>query len=135
MDYKTVTPDFAVAPQINTSDIQTIKDLGYVAIINNRPDGETPNQPTSQEIMSAAQNAGLKFYHLPITSGALPQQAIEQTQTTLAQIEGPTFAYCRSGTRSITLWALAQRGQKNADEIMSCVQNAGYDLPFLEQYL
>ncbi len=135
MDYKIVTSNFAVAPQITPSDIQTIKELGYVAIINNRPDDETPGQPTSQEIKSATQSAGLIYYHLPITSGALPQEAIEETKNTIDQIKGPAFAYCRSGTRSITLWALSQRGQKDAHEIMNDVQKAGYDLPFLEQYL
>ena len=135
MDYKTVTDQFAVAPQITVEDVVTIKSLGYVAIINNRPDGEVPGQPLKQDIKAQALAQGLQFIDLPIVSGALPMEAIEQTKATLAQIDGPVFAYCRSGTRSITLWALSQIGTLDGQEISSCVKNAGYDLPFLDHYL
>lgn len=135
MNYKAVTEQFAVAPQIAIEDIETIKSLGYVAIINNRPDGETEDQPTSKDIQATAETSGLKYYHLPITSGTLPSDAIEQTKAALTEIGGPTFAYCRSGTRSITLWALSQIGQKDPSEIIHAVKQAGYDLPYLEQLL
>lgn len=135
MNYITVTPQFAVAPQIQPEDIETIKSLGYQAIINNRPDGEVPGQPTNAAIESAAIAAGLAYHHLPITSGNLPMEAIEQTKQLINEIEGPTFAFCRSGTRSITLWALSQKDQQPSDDILNAVQNAGYDLPFLAHYL
>lgn len=135
MNYITVTPQFSVAPQIQPEDIETIKSLGYQAIINNRPDGEVPGQPTNAAIESAAIAAGLAYHHLPITSGNLPMEAIEQTKQLINEIEGPTFAFCRSGTRSITLWALSQKDQQPSDDILNAVQNAGYDLPFLAHYL
>ena len=135
MDYKKVTDQFAVAPQINLEDVATIKALGYVAIINNRPDGEVPGQPLMQDIKSQTLAQGMQFIDLPIVSGTLPMETIEQTKVTLAQIDGPVFAYCRTGTRSITLWALSQNGTLDGQEISSCVKNAGYDLPFLDHYL
>ena len=135
MDYKKVTDQFAVAPQISMEDVATIKALGYVAIINNRPDGEVPGQPLIQDIKAQALTQGMQFIDLPIVSGSLPMEAIEQTKTTLAQIDGPVFAYCRTGTRSITLWALSQIGTMDGEEISTCVKNAGYDLPFLDHYL
>jgi len=135
MDYKKVTDQFAVAPQITIEDVATIKALGYVAIINNRPDGEAPGQPLIQDIKSQTLAQGMQFIDLPIVSGTLPMEAIQQTKATLDQIDGPVFAYCRTGTRSITLWALSQIGTLDGQEISSCVNNAGYDLPFLAPYL
>ncbi len=135
MDYKKVTDQFAVAPQIHLEDVATIKELGYVAIINNRPDGEVPGQPLIEDIKNQALAQGMQFIDLPIVSGTLPMEAIEQTKVSLAQIDGPVFAYCRTGTRSITLWALSQIGTLDGQEISSCVKNAGYDLPFLDHYL
>lgn len=135
MDYKPVTEQFAVAPQISPDDIAEIKALGYVAVINNRPDGEVPSQPTNQEIKDAAQSAGLAYYHLPIVSGTLPPDAIAATHDLIASIDGPTFAFCRSGTRSITLWALSQSGLQPAQDIISAVADAGYDLPILHQLM
>ena len=135
MDYRPVTNTFAVAPQISLEDIESIKGLGYVAIINNRPDHEVPGQPTSEEMKKCAEAAGLDYHFLPILSGSLPVEAIEQTKTLISQIEGPAFAYCRSGTRSITLWALSQINQENAQDIIASVENAGYNLPFLRNYL
>jgi uncharacterized protein (TIGR01244 family) len=135
MDYRPVTKSFAVAPQISLDDIETIKELGYVAIINNRPDEEVPGQPTSEDIQKAAVAAGLEYHFLPILSGSLPMEAVEQTKELISKIDGPAFAYCRSGTRSITLWALSQMNQCPPQEIITSVENAGYDLPFLRNFL
>jgi uncharacterized protein (TIGR01244 family) len=135
MDYKTVTPDFAVAPQIEPEDITKIKALGYVAIINNRPDDETPGQPETAKLAALAKEQNLGYFDIPINSGSLTPEAIEMTKNTLDSIDGPVFAFCRSGTRSITLWALSQIGHKDGQEILNAVANAGYDLPFLSQFI
>ena len=46
----------------------------------------------------------------------------------LADRPGPVLAYCRSGTRSATLWALSQSGKRSAEEILGMAADAGYDL-------
>lgn len=135
MDYRPVTKEFAVAPQISTANIEEIKALGYVAVINNRPDNETIDQPTSDEIQTLVEAAGLDYYFLPIQSGTLPEDAVHQTQELISKIDGPVFAYCRSGTRSITLWALSQIGKTETKDIISATEQAGYNLPFLHNYL
>ena len=135
MDYKKVTDQFAVAPQITPADITEIKSLGYVAIINNRPDDEVPGQPSANEVKQAAEGAGLAYFNIPIQSGTLTPESVEATRETIAALNGPAFAYCRSGTRSITLWALSQIGEQDGHQILKAVKDAGYDLPFLEQYV
>ncbi len=62
-------------------------------------------------------------------------EAVEQTKELIAKIDGPAFAYCRSGTRSITLWAFSKIGQTETQEVINSVEKAGYNLPFLQNYL
>ena len=75
------------------------------ALINNRPDGEAPGQPTDAAMAAAAQAAGLEYLWIPIVGSPTPAQADAQVQ---AAADGKTLAFCRSGTRSITAWALGQ---------------------------
>ena len=50
--------------------------------------------------------------------------------------EGPVLAFCRSGTRSTFLWALARTRQgEEAEELMRNAAAAGYDLRPIAAYL
>ena len=47
----------------------------------------------------------------------------------LAAANGPVLAYCRSGTRSCNLWALARAKMgDNPDRLMAKAADTGYDL-------
>jgi sulfide:quinone oxidoreductase len=128
-DIRPVTKDFAVAPQIRVEDIQAIADAGYKTLINNRPDGEVPGQMTIAQAASAAQAAGMAFVSIPFAGGPRTEQ-VEAMIGALEANAGPILAVCRSGTRSITVWALAQAasGAMKADEIIGAAAEAGYDL-------
>ena len=124
-----MTPDFAVAHQIDASDVAQIADLGFKTIINNRPDREVPGQPSAAEIKAAAEAAGLRFHSLPY-SGQTPPGVVGEMALLLEQAPAPVLAYCRTGTRSIKAWALAAAlaGTKRPDEIIALAARAGYDL-------
>lgn len=129
-EFKRVTPDFAVAAQLSADDIARAATEGFTTIIVNRPDGEQPGQPSTNEIKAAALAAGLNFKAIPF-QGLPPAPAIVmETAAALDEAKGPVLAYCRSGTRSITAWALAQAlaGSHTPDEIIALAQKAGYDL-------
>ena len=129
-EFKHVTPDFAVAGQLGTAEIAQAAAEGFRTIIANRPDGEAPGQPSVAEIKAAAEAAGLAFKAIPF-SGLPPAPAVVmETAKALDEANGPVLAYCRSGTRSITAWALAQAlaGSHTPDEIIALAQKAGYDL-------
>jgi uncharacterized protein (TIGR01244 family) len=128
-DIRRVTPDFSVAPQLSPQDLETAAAQGFKLIINNRPDGEAPGQPMSADMAESAQAAGLAYVHIPVTGMARPDQ-IEAMQTAIARSEGPVLAFCRSGTRSITTWALGEAGSgaRPRDEIVELAHEAGYDL-------
>lgn len=105
-DIRPVTDDFAVAPQLQPQEMAEVAALGYRLVINNRPDREAPGQPTADQMAQAAQDAGLAYVHIPIVGAASASQ-LDAFHAAVAQADGPVLAFCRSGTRSVTTWALS----------------------------
>lgn len=135
MDVKRINDHVSVSPQISPEDVKAIKAQGFVAIINNRPDGESPDQPTSAQIEAAAHEAGLAYHFIPLGREGVSSDMIEETKQVLEGSTGPVFCFCRSGTRSTTLWALSQAGKAPADEIIAAAAHAGYDMSHLAGHL
>jgi uncharacterized protein (TIGR01244 family) len=100
--------EFAVAGQISADDVPAIAAMGFKTLINNRPDGEGGStQPSAASIEAAARAAGLHYVFLPVVSGALtPQDAIAMRDA-LKGAATPVLAFCRSGSRSAHLYAMA----------------------------
>ena len=133
-----VDESITVAPQIAPEDLAAIAEAGFVGIVNNRPDGEEPNQPNSGDIRAAAEAAGLSYEFIPVTHAGFSGNQIEAMAGALAKADGPVLAYCRSGTRSVHLWALARASAGgDAGELTDKAANAGYDIsairPLLDQ--
>ncbi|MGB3723839.1 MAG: TIGR01244 family sulfur transferase [Pacificimonas sp.] len=129
MTYTTLDDRAAAAPQISATDISALKEAGFRAIICNRPDHEDPGQPTSAEIEAAAEAAGLAYALVPLGREPLTPALIERMRAALDDLPGPVLLYCRSGTRSTTLWALAEASRgRAADELIRRAAQAGYDL-------
>jgi len=127
-DFRKVTDRLSVSPQITAEEARTAAQQGFALIIDNRPDGEAPGQPTAQAVEAAARAAGADFLYLPIMGRPTDEQARRQQQA-VAQASGPVLAYCRSGTRSITAWALGEaQGGASRDELIRLGAEAGYDL-------
>jgi uncharacterized protein (TIGR01244 family) len=128
-DIRTVTPDYAVAPQLMPEEVAEAAARGFRLLINNRPDGEQEGQPTSAEMEAAAKAAGLAYSYIPVRGGPTLQQAEEQVALA-DQAERPVLAFCRSGTRSIVTWSVGQRARnlRTRDELVALAANAGYDL-------
>jgi uncharacterized protein (TIGR01244 family) len=128
-----------VAPQLVPADFAAAKAAGIRTVVNNRPDGEAPDQLSSAEAERLASEAGLAYVHIPVPLGGGPTgEMAEAFGRTLAETEGPLLAYCRSGTRSCTLWAVASAGQgEPVDQVLAIAGRAGYDLggarPLLER--
>jgi sulfide:quinone oxidoreductase len=134
-DIRTVTDGFAVAPQISEADVPAIAAAGFKTIIANRPDGEGGiDQPRMGAIRAAAESLGLAFVAIPF-SGAPTPDILERIQAALAEAPAPVLAYCRTGTRSITAWALTYAGQGAGDDIVDAGARAGYDLSGLRPLL
>ena len=124
-----------VSGQVDPADLPAIKAAGLAMIVNNRPDGEEPGQPAAAAIETAARAAGLDYRFIPVASGFSADQVDAMTEA-LDAAEGPVLAFCRSGTRSTFLWALARTRQgEEAEELMRNAAAAGYDLRPIAAYL
>jgi len=128
VEFRKITDDIAVSPQIAAADVKAIADAGYRSIICNRPDGEGADQPTFHEIAAAAEAAGLKAVHQPVVSGKVTDDTAAEFGKLLKELPGPVFAYCRTGTRSATLWSLSQARIMEPSAILGAAKNAGYDM-------
>ena len=114
---------------------EEIAAFGVTTIINNRPDGEEPGQPDSDTIEAAARAAGIDYRHIPV-AGGIAQPQVAQMADALAQANGQVLAFCRSGTRSTYLWALARaRLGDDAEELTAKAAAAGYDLSPIRAFL
>lgn len=128
MDIRRIDDRLSVAPQIAIDDLASLKEAGYRAVICNRPDGEAPDQPSFEEMRQAAERAGIEIRHQPVTSGRVTDEDAQAFARLMAELPGPVLAYCRTGTRSATLWALSQAGKRPLTEILATAKAAGYDL-------
>jgi len=128
MQVNKVTDALSVSPQITAEDVAAIREAGFRAIICNRPDGEGADQPNFEEIEAAAKSAGLETRYQPITSGMVQDADADAFGQALMQLPGPILAYCRTGTRSATLWSLSQAKTRPVPEILAATKAAGYDM-------
>ena len=127
--FRTVTDQLSVSPQIGTADIDEAAAIGVCHIINNRPDGEGPDQPTNDALQSYAETKGIRWSCIPITPGQVTADDVANTSKVLKAGE-KTLAFCRSGTRSCNLWGLSQAfsGSVEPSDILKQAHTAGYDL-------
>ena len=126
-----ISPFFAVSQQISEQDLGVAASMGYKSVVNNRPDAESEDQPPSAALEAAAQRLGLAYRHLPVTSGKVTDADVSAFAAAMAELRGPVLAFCRTGTRSSTLWALSQADRLDPDAVLAATLAAGYDLEAL----
>lgn len=128
-EFRRVTEDFSVSSQISPADMAMAAEQGFTLVINNRPDGEVPDQPSSAEMEAAARAAGMDYVHIPVRGSPTDEQ-ITANRLAIEDADGPVLAFCRSGTRSIVTWSIGQAlsGVRSRSELSALGRQAGYDL-------
>ena len=127
-DIRKVTDDFSVAPQLEPGDMAAAAAQGFVLVINNRPDGEAPGQPSNAEMEAAAREAGMAYLQIPFV-GRPGEDEVAAVLSAYEGAKGPVLAFCRSGTRSITAWSLGQaQAGRPREDLLKLGASAGYDL-------
>jgi uncharacterized protein (TIGR01244 family) len=111
MEYRKITEDYSVSGQIQPEEVAAIKAAGFKSVICNRPDDEQPGQPSADTVKAAVEAAGLTFRYIPVISGQITAQNAEDQAEALDELEGPVFAYCRSGARCTNLFGLIQQSK------------------------
>jgi uncharacterized protein (TIGR01244 family) len=133
--FRQITETVYASPQIDTDAVAQAKALGIVRIINNRPEGESDDQTPSDVIETAARAAGIDYVAIPVSHAGFSQAQVDAMGEAL-DTDGPVLAYCRSGTRSTLLWALARaKAGDNPAVIASKAAGAGYDVSPVRQLI
>lgn len=129
MEMKRLSETVSVAPQIRPAEVADLAARGFRAVICNRPDGESADQPGFEEIARAAAAAGLEVAYLPVISGKVTDADATAFGRLLERLPKPVLTYCRTGMRSATLWSLAEAARGGAlPEIVTAAKAAGYDM-------
>lgn len=137
MNMHSLSPWLRVTDQLVPKDIPVLKKAGILSVVCNRPDGEQPDQPDHFALQAACSEAGLSFTYLPVAPGGITDIHVQQFGVLLERLPAPIAAYCRTGTRSTSLWALSQirSGGATPEQVISIAGGAGYDLSGLDSRL
>lgn len=127
--FRRLSSTMLASPQITVADVAAAKDQGVTLIVNNRPEGESEDQTPGAEIEAAARAAGIDYLAIPIGHAGFSHPQVTKLAEALDGADGPVLGYCRSGTRSTLLWALARASMGDDPEALSAAAaDAGYDV-------
>ncbi|WP_326890319.1 bifunctional sulfur transferase/dioxygenase Blh [Rhizobium beringeri] len=129
MPITTISEKLSVSPQPSIVEIQSLRDKGFKTLINNRPDGEDRAQPGTQAESQEAKHRGLSYAFVPVTAGTITEADVRAFQRAVDKSEGPVFAHCKTGTRSLSLYLIGEvlDGRMPADEVVEFGRNRGFD--------
>ena len=123
LDHRTL-----VSGQIAPQEVATLAQQGVTILVNNRPDGEEPDQPLAAELEAAAAEAGISYRFVPIQRGIGPSDVEAMREAIRDAGDGKMLAFCRSGTRSALVCALAHREEgASREEVEQRLSEAGFD--------
>ena len=128
MQINKITDKVSVSPQITVADMADLKAAGFKAIICNRPDGEGSDQPSFAEVEKAAKEAGIEARYVPVVGGKISDDDVVAFGAALKDLPRPVLGYCRTGTRSTTLWSFHESQKRPMPEILAATKAAGYDM-------
>lgn len=128
-DFRQLSDKVWASPQLEPEDVSEAVAQGFAMIVNNRPEGEEPDQPSGTQIEAVARSAGLDYRAIPITHAGFSEPQVTAMAEALQTSDGKVLAYCRSGTRSTLLWALAEASLgDDPAELAAAAAAAGYDV-------
>jgi uncharacterized protein (TIGR01244 family) len=134
--FRKLTDTVYASPQIGLAEVEQARTMGVTLIVNNRPDGESDDQVEGATIAEAAAAAGIDYVAIPVTHAGFAEHQVTAMAEALARAQGPVLAYCRSGTRSTLLWALAEaKTGRDPQELARQAAAAGYDLSPVRQVM
>ncbi|MCB1469738.1 MAG: TIGR01244 family phosphatase [Rhizobiaceae bacterium] len=119
-----------VAAQPTQAEIAALADNGFAALVNSRPDGEEQDQPGNEVEKDAAKEADLAYRFVPVTVPTITRADVRAFQNALSNVDGRVFAHCKSGLRSLTLYALGEAldGRMTREEVVELGKTVGFDL-------
>lgn len=95
--------------QVRLEEIASLAAEGCRLLINNRPDGEAPDQPSSDELEAEAKRHGMAYCHIPVVPGAATSADARAFKEAMETADGPVVAFCRTGGRATLLHNMARQ--------------------------
>ncbi len=111
LQIKYLSNDLSVAAQIDRAGVRIAHSNGFRSIVCNRHDGESANQTAFADVAEIAQSLGMVAHYMPMASGRVTLNDAVAFELLLAELPKPVLAYCRTGTRSESLWRLGSSSQ------------------------
>ena len=96
--------------QVQVNEIEELAAQGCRMLINNRPDGEAPDQPSSDDLQAEAQRHGMGYAHIPVVPGQASDADARAFAEAVQESDGPVVAFCRTGGRAAALQKIARQG-------------------------
>lgn len=128
-DFRMLSDRVLASPQLTLADVASAGSKGVTLIVNNRPECEAEDQTPGPAIEAAARAAGMDYLAIPIAPGNFDEAQVSAMAEALGEAQGKVLAYCRTGTRSTLLWALAQAANgEPLEHIASAASAAGFDV-------
>lgn len=134
--FRQITENVYASPQIGLGEVEQARAMGVTLIVNNRPEGESDDQVEGPTIAAAAAAAGIDYVAIPVTHAGFAEHQVVAMAEALERSTGPVLAYCRSGTRSTLLWALARaKSGGDPETLADQAAAAGYDVGPIRQVM
>ena len=127
MKLRRLDPDVYVADQLTVADLAILAERGVRSILNNRPEGESEDQPSGAVIEKAARSIGIAYAAAPVAGRDVSRAELRELGRALAALPKPVCAYCRTGVRSMLGWALTSLDAKGVNAVVEAVTGAGFD--------
>ncbi|WP_334174376.1 TIGR01244 family sulfur transferase [Pseudoxanthobacter sp.] len=123
-----VDDQVSVSVALRPSDLPAVKAAGFVAIISSLPDDEAAVK--AADMQARARDLGLAYTHIPVSGSAITRDMVRRFSKKLGSTRGPVLIHCRSGARSMTLWAVSQLvdGRMSEDEVKAAAARCGYNV-------
>lgn len=131
---KPLADEISVCSFVSPADLPLLA-KNFRTIVNARPDAEETGQPSSAEIQAAAGRLGLEYVHIPVVPGQITDEQVAAFAKALSEKPGPVLAYCKTGTRAASLWALSRAGEHGTEQVLAAAAGAGFDLQALKPRL
>jgi len=124
-----ISEKLSVSSQPSVEDIRSLRENGFTTLINNRPDGEEPGQPGTEAEAQEAKHCNMSYAFIPVTGATITEADVRAFQRAIAGSEGPVFAHCKSGTRSLNLHLIGEvlDGRMQANEVIDFGRDRGFD--------
>jgi sulfide:quinone oxidoreductase len=128
--------DIFVAAQLAEADFAEAAARGFRSVVNNRPDGEAPDQLPNDRAKAVALRHGLRYRYQPVENLNVTDDDVVAAQARLMnELPGPILFYCRSGTRCTILWAQVAVPRLGVAKTLEIAAKAGYDLEIIREQL